>query len=192
MDRSSESVKESFGHLYVRFKPNTWYWGCLVELSKKWLMVFMSSFLQTGDLQFYMILTTLVLYWSFHFKCAPYHTNWKIHATLENDMQNWFYFFEVLFLITGFVYSKIGGNELLWTVGLSCIYFSAVIMMILKLVAFVKRYKVQKEVGEDIVKITNNKVTPEEMELSEIKTQKSTYNEIIMKLNRSKVAVAPK
>ena len=134
-----------------------------------------------------MILITLMLYWLFHFKFAPYHTNWKIHATLENDMQNWFYFFEVLFLITGFVYSKIGGNELLWTVGLSCIYFSAVIMMIRKLFAFVKRYKVQKEVGEDSVKVENNKVTPEKMELPEVETQEATYNEIIKKVDDSKV-----
>ena len=146
-----------------------------------------------------------MLYWLFHFKCAPYHTNWKIHATLENDMQNWFYFFEVLFLMTGFVYSKIGGNELLWTVGLSCIYFSAVIMMILKLVAFVKRYKAQKDVDdgdkeeENVVNVIKSvlvsylwsKVTPEEMEIPEIKTQKSTSNKIITKANSSKVAVAP-
>ena len=102
-------------------------------------------------------------------------------------MQNWFYFFEVLFLITGFVYSKIGGNELLWTVGLSCIYFSAVIMMILKLFAFVKRYKAQRAVGEDIVEVENNKVFPEKMELPEVETQKTTYNEIIKKVNDSKV-----
>ena len=193
MDRSSESAQKGFGHLYTRFKPEIWYWGLAVEISKKWFMVFWYSFLPTGALQFSMILSTLMLYWLFHFKCAPYHTNWKIHATLENDMQNWLYFFEVLFLITSFVYSKIGGNEFLWTVGLSCIYFSSVIMMMLKLSHFVERYKVHKRENEQKVKVKNRrlkkkKVLPEEMKLSVTKTQESTYNEIITKANGSEVA----
>ena len=119
-----------------------------MEMSKKWILVFWSTFLPSGDTQFSMIFLTICAYWFVHYRCEPYHTNWKIHANLENEMQHLYYAFEILLLAVTYMYSKIGGDGSAWTAVLLCIYFSAVVMMILKCIAFWKRYKAHKGIED--------------------------------------------
>ena len=96
------------GYLYLKYKDEYWYWDPVVEMSKKWMIVFWSTFMPTGDSQAAMEIVIVVIYWYIHASYLPFKTDWKDDRDnllpekmqhLENNLQHWMYCAEFLILV---------------------------------------------------------------------------------------------
>ena len=47
--RDDESTKKRLGFLFLKYKDEYWWWDPVVEMSKKWMVVFWSIFMPTAD-----------------------------------------------------------------------------------------------------------------------------------------------
>ena len=114
LNADNPSFVNSCDFLYKKYKEKNIYWELNVEMPRKWLIVFFSTFMPTSDWQAGMEITIICVYWVIHAICLPYRTDWKdsknepVSPHLENNLQHFMYAIQ-LSLIVGMLISD--GNK---------------------------------------------------------------------------------
>ena len=139
--RDDESTKKKLGFLFLKYKDEYWWWDPVVEMSKKWMVVFWSTFMPTADTQVAMEIVIVVIYWYIHAKNLPFKTDWKDNKGnllpdkmqhLENNLQNWMYCAELMILVGMMLFFRDGeatDARDAGTVILFIVYFGAIMLI---------------------------------------------------------------
>ena len=124
-EHSKLDHEKNMGFLYLKYKPEYWYWEPVVEMSRKWLLIFFSTFLPSGELQAIADIVIILVYWGLHARYLPFRTDWKdedgnpADPDLENNLQHCMYAIQLLIIIVIFAHSSyeddpnVGGAVLL-------------------------------------------------------------------------------
>ena len=97
--------EKNMGFLYMKYKPEYYWWEPVVEMSRKYLIVVFAIFMPTGQLQAIASMVITLIYWGLHAKYLPYRTDWKdadgnpADPDLENNLQHYMYAIQVVIVI---------------------------------------------------------------------------------------------
>ena len=144
-DINTIKIQKRFGWLYQKYKDEFYLWELQVEMCKKFLLVFWATFLPEQHSQSSLILLTLLVCWYKHYVDRPYKEENDQYPTLENDLQNWLYLYEIILLIGMWIYSNVGGNENTATAIFLIIYFIALFVIVYHVI-LLKRRQPKKDV----------------------------------------------
>ena len=98
LNRRSDEAIETRGYMFHHFHDFKWWWVPAVELPKKWLLVGLSTFMPSAELQVSMVGAVLVLAWGIHAVHLPYRTDWVAIPHLENNLQHVSYALQLVLL----------------------------------------------------------------------------------------------
>ena len=150
--------EKNMGFLYLKYKPEYWYWEPVVEMSRKWFLVFFSAFMPTGEWQAAMDITITVVYWGLHAWCLPYRTDWKdengnpADPDLENNLQHYMYAIQILIVVTMSAHSSYSDNPDTGGAILLVFYFLGVVFLVYSIYKTTMRQRRRNELvpAEDV------------------------------------------
>jgi len=165
--------EKSMGFLYLKYKPEYWYWEPVVEMSRKWFLVFFSTFMPTAALQATMDIVIILVYWGLHAWCLPYRTDWvdaegiPADPDLENKMQHYLYGLQLTMIIVMSAHSSYDKNPDVGGAVLLFVYFLGIGWIAYAIVRTMARQKIRSQV-----------VSPEQLGQGRM----STFTSVIKKI----------
>ena len=130
----SECIK-SMQFLCTKYKPEYWYWEPVVEMPRKWFVVFFATFMPTGQSQAAMDIVVTLGFWYLHYKHEPYRTDWKdAHGNpadpdLENNLQHYMYAIQIFIVVAMMSYESYEENPDVGGAVLLFFYFTGIILL---------------------------------------------------------------
>jgi cbb3-type cytochrome oxidase subunit 3 len=115
---------------------SNWYWEPVVEMSRKWCVVFFSTFMPTGQSQAALVIVITLVYWYLHYMHEPYRTDWKdsegnpADPDLENNLQHYMYAIQIVMVIAMMSYESYEDNPDAGGAVLLTIYFIGVAVLV--------------------------------------------------------------
>jgi len=128
--------EKNMGFLYMKYKPEYWYWEPVVEMSRKWFVVFFSTFMPTGQSQAALDIVITLVYWYLHYMHEPYRTDWKdaegnpADPDLENNLQHYMYAIQIVMVVAMMSYESYEDNPDAGGAVLLAIYFIGVAVLV--------------------------------------------------------------
>ena len=147
-----ELYKKNLGFLYLKYKDEFYHWEPVVEMSRKWLLVFFSTFMPTAGWQAGMDISITCVYWLIHARCLPYKTNVEdvngnpIDPELENNYQHFMFAIQIALMIAMLVYGVNENDPTTGTAVLLTIYFAGVACLLYFFIRFYyRRWRIGRE-----------------------------------------------
>ena len=141
----------SMGFLYLKYKEDCYWWDPVVEMPKRWFILFWATFMPTAVTQAIMQIVFLCAFCIAHYKYMPYKDDWcddngdviddYFSQNIENHLQFYMYALEILLVVSLVIAEKIGSYTNVLIIIFCTLYFVAILVLVINVLYIFRRQR---------------------------------------------------
>ena len=139
------------GFLYLKYKEGCYWWDPVVEMPKRWLILFWATFMPTAVNPATMQIVFLCAFCIAHYMYMPYKDDWCDYndeviddyysQNIENHLQLYMYVLEILLVASLVIAERIDSYTNVWIIIFCTCYFVALLVLVINVLYIFRRQR---------------------------------------------------